>query len=130
MKTVVQFFGSPKTAPLELRCSFCHKTQSEVAKLIAGPDTFICDECVQVCVEIMRAGREIQPGIGEARPEAAAAAASPTYPTSVVRCRLCDQDALWDQALEIPERGYLCPRCSGEVDVALAQKYGTGPISD
>jgi hypothetical protein len=37
----------------ELRCSFCNKTQDEVLKLIAGPSVFICNECVQVCSEII-----------------------------------------------------------------------------
>lgn len=37
-----------------VRCSFCGKTQSQVRKLIAGPNnTFICDECVEVCAEII-----------------------------------------------------------------------------
>jgi ATP-dependent Clp protease ATP-binding subunit ClpX len=37
-----------------LRCSFCNKSQNEVQKLIAGPDVFICNECIQVCTEIMQ----------------------------------------------------------------------------
>lgn len=37
-----------------LYCSFCGKNQSEVAKLIAGPQVFICDECITLCVEIIR----------------------------------------------------------------------------
>src|ERR1044071_2368157 len=36
-----------------LRCSFCSKSQSEVRKLIAGPAVYICDECVDVCQEII-----------------------------------------------------------------------------
>lgn len=37
-----------------LYCSFCGKSQHEVRKLIAGPTVFICDECVELCVEIIR----------------------------------------------------------------------------
>lgn len=38
----------------EVRCSFCGKTQSEVRKLIAGPNgAYICDECVDICAEII-----------------------------------------------------------------------------
>lgn len=40
--------GSP-AAPQLLHCSFCGKSQDEVKKLIAGPDSFICNECVQLC---------------------------------------------------------------------------------
>ena len=36
-----------------LKCSFCGKTQDQVKKLIAGPDVFICDECVDLCNEIL-----------------------------------------------------------------------------
>ena len=36
-----------------LKCSFCGKTQDQVKKLIAGPDVFICDECVELCNEIL-----------------------------------------------------------------------------
>lgn len=44
-----------------LHCSFCGKSQHEVRKLIAGPSVFICDECVDLCIEIIR--EEIIPGI-------------------------------------------------------------------
>jgi hypothetical protein len=37
-----------------LYCSFCGKSQHEVRKLIAGPTVFICDECVELCVGIVR----------------------------------------------------------------------------
>jgi len=36
-----------------LRCSFCNKAQSDVRKLIAGPNALICDECVQVFKKIV-----------------------------------------------------------------------------
>ena len=38
----------------KIRCSFCGKTQNQVRKLIAGPNgAFICDECVDICQEII-----------------------------------------------------------------------------
>lgn len=36
-----------------LKCSFCGKTQDQVKKLIAGPEVYICDECVELCNEIL-----------------------------------------------------------------------------
>jgi hypothetical protein len=36
-----------------LRCSFCNKSQRDVAKLIAGPAVHICDECVAICLDII-----------------------------------------------------------------------------
>jgi len=47
-----------------LYCSFCGKSQHEVRKLIAGPSVFICDECVELCNDIIR--EEMQEGLGEA----------------------------------------------------------------
>ena len=37
----------------DCNCSFCGKSQEEVGKLIAGPDVFICDECIELCNEIV-----------------------------------------------------------------------------
>ena len=37
----------------QLRCSFCNKTQDQVRKLIAGPGAYICDECIEICSEII-----------------------------------------------------------------------------
>ena len=37
----------------KLKCSFCGKSQDQVRKLIAGPDVFICDECVKLCSDIV-----------------------------------------------------------------------------
>ncbi len=37
----------------KLHCSFCGKTQDEVQKLIAGPSVYICNECVDLCNEIL-----------------------------------------------------------------------------
>lgn len=41
----------PPDAPI-LHCSFCGKSQHEIQKLIAGSAAFICDECIEACVEI------------------------------------------------------------------------------
>ena len=36
-----------------LKCNFCGKTQKQVKKLIAGPGVYICDECIELCNEII-----------------------------------------------------------------------------
>jgi ATP-dependent Clp protease ATP-binding subunit ClpX len=36
-----------------LKCSFCGKSQKQVRKLIAGPGVYICDECIDLCNEII-----------------------------------------------------------------------------
>ena len=47
-----------------LRCSFCGKTQHEVKKLIAGPNVFICDECVGLCTDIIHEEQKSLPAEG------------------------------------------------------------------
>jgi hypothetical protein len=37
----------------ELRCSFCGGSAAEVARLVAGPSGYICDECIQKCVAVL-----------------------------------------------------------------------------
>ena len=50
-----------------IRCSFCGKTQDQVKKIIAGPDVYICDECVNLCQEIVleELGSDIEIDISE-----------------------------------------------------------------
>lgn len=43
----------PKKEEMQIKCSFCGKTQDEVNRLIAGPGVYICDECIEVCFEIL-----------------------------------------------------------------------------
>ena len=42
-----------KKDEIKLKCSFCGKTQEQVRKLIAGPGVYICDQCIELCSEIM-----------------------------------------------------------------------------
>jgi len=64
-----------------LYCSFCGKSQHEVRKLIAGPSVFVCDECVELCNEIIR--EEAEDVEAEAVREAA-------YPTPQEICERLD----------------------------------------
>ena len=52
---VIQPASSPASSSLHelLRCSFCNKSHHETPKLIAGPGLFICNECVDLCVQIL-----------------------------------------------------------------------------
>jgi hypothetical protein len=57
------------------RCSFCGKGQDQVRKLVAGPGVFICNECVELCTEVLASeegprpadGRETPPGSSPVR---------------------------------------------------------------
>ncbi len=42
------------TSPTGLSCSFCHKPQRDVEKIVAGPNVYICNECIRLCLDIIR----------------------------------------------------------------------------
>ena len=50
-----------------LKCSFCNKSQRDVRKLIAGPTVYICDECVDICLDIIAEERESEGQEGAVR---------------------------------------------------------------
>jgi hypothetical protein len=49
------------TKPFEMRCSFCGRLHTDVAKLIAGPGIYICDGCVNLCVDILAETTHAEP---------------------------------------------------------------------
>jgi ATP-dependent Clp protease ATP-binding subunit ClpX len=71
-----------------LYCSFCGKSQHEVKKLIAGPSLFICDECIDLCNDIIR---------DETAAEPAGAAARSDLPTPREICAILDQYVIGQQ---------------------------------
>jgi len=50
-----------------LKCSFCNKSQRDVRKLIAGPTVYICDECVDICLDIIAEEKETEDEEGRMR---------------------------------------------------------------
>ena len=48
-----------------LKCSFCGKSQKQVKKLIAGPGVYICDECIELCNEIIEEEMIADPSAGD-----------------------------------------------------------------
>jgi ATP-dependent Clp protease ATP-binding subunit ClpX len=65
-----------------LYCSFCGKSQHEVKKLIAGPSVFICDECIELCNDIIR---------DESAPDTAGGVARSDLPSPREICGILDQ---------------------------------------
>lgn len=54
MHTAMGKQGEPTATDIDhLKCSFCGKSNADVAKIIAGPGVYICNECVDLCVEII-----------------------------------------------------------------------------
>jgi ATP-dependent Clp protease ATP-binding subunit ClpX len=83
----------------KLRCSFCNKSQADVKKLIAGPGVFICDECVDICLDILA-----EDGVTE-RGDLPPAAQSPASPDSCSRCGRATVP------LELPRGELICLPC-------------------
>ena len=50
-----------KKPPDDMHCSFCGKLKTEVARLVAGPTVYICDECVELCEDIIAEELEQNP---------------------------------------------------------------------
>jgi hypothetical protein len=102
----------PPPPPGELRCSFCNKSQRYVKKLIAGPNVYICDECVDICLDILVRS-----------PEPTDIPAESAEPPSNVAatCSICRLPYPLAEGLYLEERGILCPACVQAVQAALAQ---------
>ena len=63
-----------------VHCSFCGKVQDQVSKIIAGPDVYICDECVKLCDEIIQNSKDSA--------EDSEAIVDPPKPTEI--CKILD----------------------------------------
>lgn len=111
-------FGKKRSFPLFARqiltCSFCNKSQHHVKKLVAGPKVYICDECINICVEVISQGREDIPGSDPQDPSSPAAA--------VVSCALCCLPTSAGEGLVVHKRGLLCRGCVDEIQAALAEQ--------
>ncbi len=73
---------SEKSGEKLLYCSFCGKSQHEVRKLIAGPSVFICDECIDLCNDIIREEAQADPATKSTKNE---------LPTPQEICEILDQ---------------------------------------
>lgn len=92
----------------ELRCSFCSKTRRDVRKLIAGPGVVICDECIEVCNDILADDHRFASAEQEDEPSTTSSADVADFP---VLCRLCGMQVLSGEAVLIEDRGMLCKPC-------------------
>jgi hypothetical protein len=100
-----------------MRCSFCSKVQAEVRKLVAGPAVFICNECVEACVDIMRGEHDVPP-----QAVVRYSGSESAHSTAVVMCKLCGLPVPRVEALVIAERGFLCGGCCGEIEASVARQ--------
>jgi len=109
--------GEP--AEPDRHCSFCKKRADEVRKLIAGPTVHICDECVDVCVDILADDRRAS----ASSPEASTDTPGAPEPSTDVRCTHCLAVTSLEHALVIESPALLCPQCVRRI----AQGSSPGP---
>jgi hypothetical protein len=109
-----------------LRCSFCNKSQHDVQKLIAGPRVFICNECVEVCDDILAADARFEQRTGQKAGKSTDD--GPALWPNAIHCALCGAPMPVDQGVVIDgNRGILCARCLNAVHVAHSARPVDGP---
>ena len=89
-----------------LYCSFCDKSQEQVRKLVAGPKSHICDECIEVCVDIISDDR-----IADTLHSQQGKLARPDTPVLTARCSLCRRPVVTQDLLAVIGRGSVCVSC-------------------
>jgi ClpX C4-type zinc finger protein len=96
-------------------CSFCGKNQSEVRKLIAGPSVHICDECVELCKNIVAEEEDV----GDSDKTKAARAKSKANRL----CGICMEPRETDELIFLPHAAYMCAGCLEELQ-AVRDRQG------
>jgi len=103
-----------------LRCSFCNKWQHKVQELIAGPGVLICDECVQVCNDMLADAKRFPKG----GPRSEQAIAWP----NAIECALCHVKIRTADGVAIAgNRGTLCIDCVKAVAMARPHEGQSSP---
>jgi hypothetical protein len=101
-----------------MHCSFCDKSQDHARKLIAGPKAIICDECVEICVDIISDDRT---------PERASIdGGEPTSPMLTACCSLCRRPTVVEDLVAVVGRGAVCQACIWAIHALPLQKGDTG----
>jgi hypothetical protein len=90
-----------------LTCSFCGKNQEEVRKLVSGPRVYICDECIDLCNDIV--------GDDRGREEPEQPSQWTVSPSS--RCLACRLPKLATELLPVPDAGFICHPCADAIRV-------------
>jgi hypothetical protein len=92
-----------------LRCSFCNKWQHDVERLIAGPKLFICDECVEICNDIIADDKRVSKSAGATRVRGAE---EPIPWPKRIECALCHVAIPTGDGIAITgNRGTVCADC-------------------
>jgi hypothetical protein len=116
-------FRKKKAADDLLHCSFCDKSQRDVKKLIAGPRVQICDECVDICVDVLSEdAKDAKPDVMAADEKNPPVGHGWSPPGVVLRCALCRCATPPEHSLSVRNRGVVCAGCIGAVEAAIAER--------
>ena len=99
-----------EAAAENLHCSFCGKSQDEVRKLIAGPTVYICDECIDLCNDIIAEECDQEESLPGA-PQAAGEQANPWWTAPFV-CPLCRLPKTRADVLFVASQRWICRACA------------------
>jgi hypothetical protein len=100
----------------KVRCSFCSKPQMDVLTIVAGPEAYICDECIAICNDVISQMTSDAPGV--------LAAFESKHFGPLVRCRMCHSTSEKSQATAFLGRGWLCAVCVEAVRAQLGLARG------
>jgi hypothetical protein len=96
-----------------IACSFCGKNQHDVGTLIAGPSVHICDECVDLCDQILT-----KKNVKESEE-----AAQPANNSSAERlCGICMEPRETDELIFLPHAAYMCAGCLEDIQAVRDQQ--------
>ena len=93
-------------------CSFCGKSRDEVRKLIAGPTVYICDECIDLCNDIIAEE-------GDRREALQGTASAASYLSLAEWCRACRRPRAAPELVAVPDVGHVCHRCVDAIRAAV-----------
>jgi hypothetical protein len=102
---------------LILRCSFCNLSQRDVKKLIAGPNCYICNKCVKICLGIIAEDAVLEAPTEQTQ--------SQTVSDDEAPCILCRQARRKEETIFVANRGLMCLTCVDHVREAAGQAWGT-----
>jgi ClpX C4-type zinc finger protein len=94
-------------------CSFCGKNQSEVRKLVAGPSVHICDECVELCKNIITEDLESK--------DKSTTNSAQAKKSEHRLCGVCMEERETDELIFLPHAAYMCAGCLEDIQ-ALRDK--------
>lgn len=108
----------------ELACSFCHRCQVDVNKIIAGPGVYICDGCVRMAKDVASGGG------GTHDKRRAAMARAPSHVESALACSFCARSGVRVTSMVAGDDARICDECLDLCDEIVAEELRDQHLGD